>query len=106
VKAPFKPGDYVIYRKQKFSVHPGPRARDVRPAPNGDLYSYEVDKFWMVLAVEGGDKIILCTRRGKHLTLSGDDPALRRAHWVERILFRQRFPAVSQVGTSRPQPST
>src|SRR6266478_6206244 len=92
VKALFKPGDFVIYRKQKFSIHPSPRAKDIYPAPNGEFYSYEVDKFWMVVAVERINEITVSTRRGKRLTLNADDPGLRRAHWWERFLFRNRFP--------------
>ena len=49
--ANFKPGDCVIYRKPKFSAHPGPHARDIHPAPNGDSYSYWVSKFYRVIAV-------------------------------------------------------
>jgi hypothetical protein len=88
----FKPGDFVIYRKQKFSVHPSPRAKDIHPAPYGDFYSYEVNKFWMVVAVEPNNEITVCTRRAKRLTLNADDPGLRRAHWWERFIFRNRFP--------------
>jgi len=93
MKARFKRGDSVIYRKQKFSVRPGPHARDIHPAPNGDFYTYEVDKFWTVVAVRSNEEITVCTRRGKQLTLSASDPALRRARWLEWFLFRRRFPA-------------
>jgi hypothetical protein len=87
-----KPGDYVIYRKHKYSVHPGPHARAICPAPHGDYYSYYVDKFWTVVSVRPNREVVLCTRRGKRHTLPADDPGLRRAHWWERLLFRQRFP--------------
>jgi len=99
--AHFRPGDYVIYRKQKCSVHPGRHAKDIYPAPYGDFYSYEVDKFWTVMAVLPNDQIVVCTRRGKQLTLGTGDPALRRAHWFERFLFRHRFP-VLKPGDSTP----
>jgi hypothetical protein len=36
--------------------------------------------------------VIVCTRRGKRLTLQDNDPALRRARWWERLLLWQRFP--------------
>ena len=32
----FKVGDFVIYRKRKYSVHPSPHAKGVFPAPSGD----------------------------------------------------------------------
>jgi hypothetical protein len=94
MKADFNTGDRVIYRKQKFSVCPGPQAKRVHPAPYGDFYSYEVDKFWTVIAVQPDHQIVVCTRRGKQLTLHADDPALRRANWLERFLFRHRFPVL------------
>jgi hypothetical protein len=104
--AQFTPGDRVIYRKQKFSVRPGPQAKRIYPAPYGDSYSYEVDKFWTVVAVQPNNEIVVCTRRGKQLTLAADDPALRRANWLERLLFRHRFPALKPaVPTTAPQDS-
>jgi hypothetical protein len=92
--AHFKPGDYVVYRKKKVSVHPGPHAKRVYPAPNGDTYSYDVDKFWTVVAVQPNNEIVVCTRRGKRLIVNAADPALRRARWLERLLFRRRFPVL------------
>jgi hypothetical protein len=96
MKREFKPGDRVIYRKQKYSVHPGQNARVIHPAPHGDGYSYEVEKFWTVVAMEPDQKILVCTRRGKQLTISIHDPALRPAHWWERLLFRHRFPVLKR----------
>jgi hypothetical protein len=94
----FKPGDCVIYRKQKFSVHPGRHAKGVSPAPNGDLYSYCVDKFWTVVSVLPSQEIVVGTRRGKRHTLPANDPALRKAHWWERLLLRGRFPTLTPNG--------
>ena len=45
MSAGFRPGDVVVYRKQKNSLHPGPHARDIHPAAHGDFYSYLVEKF-------------------------------------------------------------
>jgi len=91
----FKAGDFVVYRKRKYSIHPSPHAKGVFPAPSGDYYSYSVDKFWIVVTVQADHQIVVCTRRGKQLTVPADDPALRRAHWWERFLFRKRFPTVT-----------
>ena len=91
--AHFRPGDCVIYRKQKSSAHPGPNARSVWPAANGDLYSYFVDKFYRVVALETDDKIVVVTRRGRRHTLAVSDTALRRASWWYRVLLRRRFPS-------------
>lgn len=88
----FKPGDVVVYHKQKNSVHPGPNARDIHPAPHGDFYYYTVDKFWRVTAVGPNNVLVVRTRRGKQHELVANDPALRRARWWEWLLFRHRFP--------------
>ena len=88
----FKPGDCVIYRKQKLSAHPGPHAAGICPAPHGDYYSYYVDKFWRVIAVQPDHTIVVRTRRGRQRTLALPDAALRRAHWWERLFFAGRFP--------------
>jgi hypothetical protein len=91
----FKTGDFVVYRKRKFSQHPSPHAKGVFPAPSGDTYSYSIDKFWVVLGVQAGQQLVVRTRRGKQLTVPVNDPALRRAHWWERFLYRKRFPALN-----------
>ena len=96
-----KPGDCVVYTKQKVSDHPGRHARGVFPAPNGDSYTYRVDKFYRVLAVQPGDRVVVLTRRGRRHVLSAEDPALRRASWWERLLRRRRFPA----GLTQPAPT-
>ena len=89
----FKPGDCVIYRKQKSSAHPGPNAKSVWPAANGDHYTYFVYKFYRVVALETDDKIVVITRRGRRHTLAASDRALRRASWWHRLLLRRRFPS-------------
>jgi hypothetical protein len=88
----FRPGDVVVYRKQKSSQRPGPHARDIQPAPHGDLYSYSVEKFWRVIRVQPDDILLVRTRRGKQHTLPANDPNLRRTRWWERLLFWHRFP--------------
>jgi hypothetical protein len=91
--ARFRPGDVVVYRKQKVSVHPGPNARDIQPAPNGDTYSYSVEKVWRVDAVRPDNILAVHTRKGKRLIISANDPNLRPMHWWERLLFWHRLPA-------------
>jgi hypothetical protein len=97
MKAHFHPGDLVIYRKQKISLCPPRGAKCVSPAPHGDNYSYLVDKFWTVVAVEPNDAILVRTRRGKELRIPVDDPSLRPASWLERLVFRHRFPALVRM---------
>ena len=55
-----------------------------------------MDKFWTVVAVQPDRKVVVRTRRGKQLTVEADDPALRRAAWWERFLFRRRFPEIME----------
>jgi len=90
----YKPGDPVIYRLQKQSTHPGPRAQDIDPATSGETYSYFVEKFWVVAELHaGGGKLLLRTRRGKEHLVDANDPHLRPARWWERLIHRKRFPA-------------
>ncbi|MCA9268725.1 MAG: hypothetical protein KDA41_09655 [Planctomycetales bacterium] len=87
----FTPGDWVVYRKTKYSTHPGPRAQNVNASQHGEKYSYTVDKFWIVSDVLEDGRVVLHTRRGKEHVVDADDPLLHRARWWERMLYRQRF---------------
>jgi hypothetical protein len=98
-------GDWVIYRKTKFSTHPGPRAQNVLPAQNGDEYAYTVDKFWIVAEARSDGTLLLRTRRGKEHTVRPNDPNLRKANWWERWRFRERFESIGGNSPS-PQPPT
>lgn len=91
----YRTGDWVIYRKTKHSEHPGPRARNVKPTPRGDLYAYTVDKFWVVAEVLQDGRLRLRTRLGKEHLVDADDPQLHRARWWERLVYKQRFRAVA-----------
>lgn len=90
----FKPGEAVIYKKPKRSTHPGMHAKEVYPAPHGEDYSYYVEKYWTVVAVQSNGTVVVCTRRGKVHALDAHDPALRKAAWWERLLLQHRFPPV------------
>ena len=88
-------GDWVIYRKTKFSTHPGPRAQNVLPAENGDEYVYTVDKFWIVAEVRNDGSLLLKTRRGKEHIFPAGRLNLRKANWWERRRYRDRFEAIA-----------
>jgi hypothetical protein len=96
--AQYKPGECVVYRKTKYTTHPGRRATRVWPTPNGDYYSYCVEKYYRVIALCPENAVLVVTRKGKRRTLSADDPALRRAGWLERLLLRHRFPTPALPG--------
>ncbi|VTS05573.1 hypothetical protein [Tuwongella immobilis] len=87
-----QPGDCVIYRKHKFSDHPGPNATEIAPAESGDNYSYVVVKYYRVLQVLPDGRLVVGTKRGRQRTLSSSDPALRRANWLQRRIWAWRFP--------------
>jgi hypothetical protein len=88
-----EPGDLLIYRKSKVSARPGPRARNVQAAENGDDYYYEVDKFWVVSDVLNDGRLVAQTRTGKRVYLTPEDERLRKAGWFARLRYRERFPA-------------
>jgi len=90
-----RPGSILVYAKEKVSLAPGPRARNVQPAERGDHYRYQVDKYWVVCGA--GDGVVeLRTARGKRHSVSEGDPHLRRLslrewlwlHVIERRRLR------------------
>lgn len=87
-------GDWAIYRKPKRSPSPGKRAQNVMPSEKGELYSYTVDKYWVVKDVLANDQLLLVTRRGKEHTISIHDPALKRPNFLQRWLYKNRFGTV------------
>lgn len=91
MKKTLQQGDLVVYRKTKHSTHPGPRAENVQPARNGDNYSYTIDKFWVIQEVLADGTLVATTRRGKKNHLRPDDPMLKRANILDRLLYRSRF---------------
>jgi hypothetical protein len=92
LRKPFKVGEPVIFTKSKYGLHPGPRAREVMPAPHGDTYAYQVDKFWIVESKDELGRLVLRTRRGKQHVVAADDERLRRPTLWERLRYRARFP--------------
>ncbi len=90
----FHPGDYLIYRKSKVSPHPGPRARNIQPAENGDSYYYEVDKFWTLADVLDDGRLLAVTRTGKRVCITPSDARLRKARLVDWVRYHRRFPSV------------
>ena len=87
-----KPGDVVVYRKQKRSNSPGPRAKDIHPDEHGNEYSYLVDKFWVVTSRNDDGTLTLGTRRGKKHTGNESDERLRKPTLWERLFLRNKFP--------------
>jgi hypothetical protein len=88
---PFRAGDLVVFRRHKHTTHPGPRAQEVDATAHGDLYSYFVEKSWIVAGVEADGRVLLKTRRGKTHRVDPGDPNLRHATLWDRLRYRQRF---------------
>lgn len=101
----FHPGDPVIYVRTKHSPHPGPRAKKITPAAQGDDYTYLVSKFWIVEEVLDDGNLLLRTRRGKKHLVSKEDPNLRPAALWERWLFQSRFPRLDEEVSTSPEQS-
>jgi hypothetical protein len=102
----FRLGDLVVYRMTKYSSHPTLRAVEVRPEPNGEFYTYDVLKYWMVTAIHTDGSLTVTTRRGKSRTVRGSDANLRQANWFERWFQAHRFPSpVNRQTTARQMPA-
>lgn len=102
MKAPnISVGDWVIYRKQKRSSSPGPRAESMHPDQSGEEYTYIVEKYWIVADINAEKELILITRRGKLHTIPPDDPRLRKPGIIERWLLKGRFREVEKAFESR-----
>lgn len=99
----FKTQDLVVFQKRKHGSHPGPRARELRPAPQGEDYDYVIDKYWVVDRVLGDDRLLLRTPGGKLHEIASVDPGLRRPSLRERVwltLFaRDRLRALRRSAT-------
>ena len=101
----FSTGDRVIFSRDKYSNRPGPRAKNVSPTPHGETYSYQVDKYWVVIEVNEDGSLVLKTRRGKTHVVPMEDPRVRRANWWERMLYASRFPSLEVLNGENVAPS-
>ncbi len=90
-RRPFKAGDLVVFRRRKHTTHPGRRVQDVEATAHGDLYSYFVEKSWIVERVQADEKLLLKTRRGKTHVVDPVDANLRHASLWDRLRYRTRF---------------
>ncbi|MBD3345836.1 MAG: hypothetical protein GF401_12305 [Chitinivibrionales bacterium] len=88
----YHPGDCIVYRRHKVSIHPGPRAEDICPAPRGDSYSYKVPKYWRVCSIIDDNTIEAVTRQGKRHRLNIKDPNLKKPHPLFQLIHHQEFP--------------
>lgn len=94
-KKSYKVGQTVVYRMPKSSTSPGERAINVKPSSRGELYAYEVEKYWIVSKLLDEGRIELRTRTGKQHVISMDDSRLRNASFIERLILSDRFPKLA-----------
>lgn len=90
-------GDWVIYRKQKRSNIPGPRAEAIHPDAHGENYSYIVEKHWVIQEIKVSGELVLITRRGKQHTISPGDERLHSLNWWQRRKLMKRFHEVERT---------
>lgn len=88
----FKTNDWVIFTREKHGLSPGKRAKNISPSPHGELYSYEVDKYWIVREI-AGTELVLETRTGKRHRIAANDPRLRSPNLFEKWWYSSRFPS-------------
>jgi hypothetical protein len=101
----YRVGDKVVYVRDKYSSRPSPRAKNLFASPNGEAYSYQVEKYWVVKNVLADDQLVVCTRRGKTHAISIHDRRLRRATLIERIWNAKRFPSLGAHAASLATPA-
>jgi len=90
-RRPFRPGDFVVFRRTKHTTHPGRRAQDVEATLHGDYYDYFIEKIWIVVDVESDGTLLVKTPRGKTHVVRQDDPNLRHPTLWDRLRYRARF---------------
>lgn len=91
----FQVGDRVVFTRDKHTTKPGPRAKNVVATPHGEMYEYQVDKYWLIVGIQADGQLILKTRRGKRHVASASDPRLRKATLWERLFKAKLFPTNS-----------
>lgn len=103
-RSTFRPGDRVVFEKEKHSTSPGPRAREIRPETHGDGYYYRVDKYWIVTGIRDDGRLVLETRRGKRHVIEPDHKNLRHASLLEKWLHADRFPTPQELADAAAKP--
>ena len=101
----FRVGDRVVFTRDKHTTKPGPRAKNVVATPHGEMYEYQVDKYWLVVGVEADGQLVLQTRRGKRHILPVTDPRLRKAGLFERLFKGKLFPTANMPSSPEVGPS-
>lgn len=99
-RAPFQLGDLVVYRRTEHGPSPAPTAIRVAPSRGGDMYSYVVESFSVITAVNEDHTVCVETEDERRFTVREDDLNLRRAGIWERIRYSHRFPTLTGTRTN------
>ncbi len=91
-RARFHPGDLVILLRTQHGSEPGPAAKGIAPSRGGDLYSYVVETYAIVVEVTDDDELVLESKSGDRFRVRHDDLNVRRAGFWDRWRHHDRFP--------------
>lgn len=87
----FHTGDLVVYRRTEYGRHPEPGAFRIEATPNGENYSWCIDRYGSVISINPDNTVIVQTGQGVRHTIRMDDPSLRRAGFLERLRHSRDF---------------
>jgi hypothetical protein len=96
----YRPGDKIVFSMEKVGTHPTLRAKRLMPSAHGEMYSYEVEKHWIVAEVRPDGHLVAQTRRGKRHVIAPDSPRLRLAHWWELWRHAHLFPSLERPASA------
>jgi hypothetical protein len=90
-------GAPLVDRRQEISTLPVADAVDLRSSERGEYYYYSLVNYLRVTRLLDDGRIIAVTRDNKRLCLSSNDSQLRKARFIERTIYRSRFPSVAAI---------
>ncbi|MEX0324965.1 MAG: hypothetical protein AB3N33_02630 [Puniceicoccaceae bacterium] len=82
--------DWIVYRRQETSNHPGPGAHDIHPSKRGDNYSYTTDELGQIVRINTDGSASVKGPDGSVYHIGANDPHVRKASWLKRRLMRRR----------------
>lgn len=88
----FHTGDLVVYRRTEYGRCPEPGAFRVEATPNGETYSWCIDRYGQILSINADCTLVIQTGQGQQHVVRSDDPGLRRAGFFERFRHARDFP--------------
>lgn len=90
---PFRVGDRVVLRTRQTAAAPPAGLECAHRSRYGEDYTYVLDEYCRVASPPAADRVTLHSATGRTLSVRRNDPRLRRATIVERVLHADRFNA-------------